>query len=56
MTNYSGYDLDRMKLPELRKFAQSKGIKTSKRPKWVIINMILQKQKNPEMDVNNLWY
>ncbi|WP_324282466.1 hypothetical protein VKI22_01585 [Cyanobacterium aponinum UTEX 3221] len=38
---YIARQLNQMRLPELRKYAQSQGVKTSGKPKWVIINQLI---------------
>lgn len=50
------WQLKQMKLPELRKYAQSLGIKTTGRPKWALIKMVMIKQENPNDDVNNAMF
>lgn len=55
--NFTRHQLNMMKLKDLRRFARSEyGLKVSAKPKWVIIEMIISIQQNPDKDVENVWY
>ena len=43
-TVYPAFMLDALKMPELKRYAQKQGLKVSKKPKWLIIKELLEKE------------